>query len=316
VRLGSRMRGPEGVPVGRVRRISIDNVVCYNADPQRGCVISGIPGHDIEGLSLSNIKIYFKDGGTMAQAATRPAERQTAYPHPGMFGDILAYAFFVRHVRGVIWYQGESNAPHPAEYADVMSALITSWRAAWKQGDFPFLQVQLAAYDFTNAIEIQAGEIGGGWPRVRAAQSEVASSLPNVGAAVTIDVGDTKNIHPRRKAEVGHRLALLARKIACHESIEYTGPAFKSLEINQSKAVITFDHATGLQSSTEKLEGFELAGEDNHFVRANAVVESDHVTVTSDAVPHPVAVRYAWDDDPRCTLFNADHLSAAPFSTK
>ncbi len=184
---------------------------------------------------------------SIPRGSTQPVIGNEQEQAPGQLFNALIHPLTPFAIRGVIWYQGESNAPHPAEYANVMSALITSWRKAWNQGDFTFLQVQLASYNVTRAVEIQAQEIGGGWPRVRAAQAQVTRTLPNVGIAVTIDVGESKNIHPRRKAEVGQRLALAARTIAYGQQIEFSGPIFRSLEIDGAKANrLRSDHADGL----------------------------------------------------------------------
>jgi sialate O-acetylesterase len=161
-----------------------------------------------------------------------------------------------------------------------------------------------------------SNNIGGGWPGVREAQTKLAHDLPNVGLAVTIDIGESKDIHPRNKAEVGRRLALPAEKIAYGQDVEFSGPTFKSLQIDVSKAVVSFDHAQGLMSKGEKVLGFEVAGEDGKFVPANASVEGDKVVVTADEVKAPKSVRYGWDDDPKCTLYNGANLPAVPFMTK
>jgi sialate O-acetylesterase len=253
---------------------------------------------------------------SMRRGSTQPVIGNEQEQAAGRLFNALIHPLIPYAIRGVIWYQGESNAPHPTEYADVMRTLITSWRKAWNEGDFTFLQVQLASYDVTHAIEIQADEIGGGWPRIRAAQALVADTLPNVGIAVAIDVGEPKNIHPRHKAEVGQRLALAARKIAYGQQIEYSGPTLKSLRIHGNEAVVSFNHADCLTQIGEKVEGFEIAGADGRFVQAGAVIDATRVIVTSDQIQNPTAVRYAWDDDPLCTLFNGAHLPAVPFSTK
>ncbi len=253
----------------------------------------------------------------MVQLSTPPGATQpvAALPMeaPGVLFNAMIHPLAGYAMRGALWYQGESNAPHPEKYYEVLSAMIHSWRDAWKQGDFPFLIVQLANYNVSDANDIQGDGLGGGWPNIRKAQTRVAADLPNAGMAVTIDIGESKNIHPGNKAEVGRRLFLAARKIAYHEEIEFSGPKFTSLQIDGDKAILTFTHADGLKSKTEQIEGFEIAGEDGKFVPAEATIAGDKVTVSSDQVTAPKSVRYAWDDDPKCSLYNSADLPAEPF---
>jgi sialate O-acetylesterase len=218
----------------------------------------------------------------------------------GMIAPFAGYA-----IRGAVWYQGETNTAYPADYERVLSAMITSWRAAWKQGDFPFLVVQLPNFLGPSRD----------WATLRASQAKVAKDLPNVGLAVTIDLGDPKNIHPTNKKPVGHRLALIAQKMVYGQGVAASGPAFKSLEVNGNEAVVTFDHVhDGLVARGGEVLGFEVAGEDGKFVPATGKIKGPTVILQADGVSSPKSVRYAWSNDPKCTLYNAIDLPAAPFS--
>jgi sialate O-acetylesterase len=249
-------------------------------------------------------------------ASTRPVQPRLfeapAVLYNGMIHPLAGFA-----MRGVIWYQGESNAPHPEQYRDVMAALITSWRQVWGEGDFPFLVVQLANFHVPRSNPgVSNGNPGSGWPEVREAQAQLVNSLPNVGLAVTIDIGESKDIHPKNKQDVGKRLALAAEKIAYGQDVEYSGPVIKSMQVDGNKAVLTFDHTSGgLMSKGDKVQGFEIAGEDDKFVEAEAKIEGEKVIVSAEGVTTPKAVRYGWSDDPKCALYNKAELPAVPFRT-
>jgi sialate O-acetylesterase len=239
-------------------------------------------------------------------ASTRPTPSRP-YEAPsvlfnGMINPLVGYS-----MRGVIWYQGESNAPHPEKYRDVMAALITSWRQLWGEGDFPFLVVQLANFQASKDPNDP------GWPGVREAQTELTSTVPNVGLAVTIDIGMSHDIHPKDKQTVGKRLAAAAEKIAYGQDVVYCGPTFKSMQIDGNKATLSFDHADGgLKNKGDKIEGFEVAGADGKYVPADAKIDGEKVSVWADGVM-PKSVRYGWADDPKCTLYNGSDLPMVPF---
>ena len=228
------------------------------------------------------------------------ASHQPAALFNGMLSAVIPYG-----IRGAIWYQGESNAGRHDQYAELSKLMIADWRNRWGQGEFPFLLVQLAAW-----------EPGGDtWPFLREAQTETLES-PNVGMAVAIDIGDQKDIHPRNKQDVGKRLALAARKIAHGEDIVYSGPMYKELKVADGKAHVTFDHVGGGLKADGAVKGFEVAGEDGKFVPANAVIEGSEVIVSADGVSEPTVVRYNWAAFPDGNLFNAEGLPAAPFRSK
>lgn len=207
-------------------------------------------------------------------------------------------------IRGVIWYQGESNATeaHAYKYRRLFGAMIEDWRNRWDEGDFPFLFVQLANY-----------KTNGWWPVLRESQTETLR-LANTGMAVIIDIGESKDIHPKNKQDVGLRLALAARSLAYHQPIEYSGPMFQSAAPEGAAMRVYFTHADGLQGAGgSAVKGFEVAGADGKYVEAEARVEGGTVVVSSAQVSAPSAVRYAWADDPACNLVNQVGLPAGPF---
>jgi sialate O-acetylesterase len=219
----------------------------------------------------------------------------------GMINPLLPGA-----LRGVLWYQGESNCSHPGEYHALFAAMITAWRRHWGQGDFPFYFVQLANYAGGNAN-------GTNWAVLREAQAQ-ALTLPSTGMAVTIDIGDPDNIHPRNKQEVGRRLALLARHHLYDIPGDWSGPVFRSAAREGAALRVQFDHADGgLLAHDRPLGGFQIAGADRQFHPAAARIERDTVVVSTPGVKEPVAVRYAWVNAPEANLFSGAGLPAAPF---
>jgi sialate O-acetylesterase len=222
-------------------------------------------------------------------------------------------------IRGAIWYQGESNAGKALQYRSLFPLMIRSWREAWKQGEFPFYFVQLANY-----MLVQDKPAESAWAELREAQAMTLAE-PNTAVAVAIDIGEANDIHPRNKQDVGIRLALPAlAKVHGFDGLVYSGPRFKSMRREGSKVRLTFDHVGGgLVARGGKLEGFAVAGkahgsaaeEQHRWVWADAVIEGDTVVVSSPHVKRPLAVRYAWADNPRATLCNASDLPAVPFRT-
>ena len=188
--------------------------------------------------------------------------------------------------------------------------MIEDWRVRWGMDYFPFLFVQLANY-----MDVPEQPQEDDWAELREAQT-MALNLPKTGMAVTIDVGEMFDIHPRNKQEVGHRLALAAKKIAYGQKLVYSGPLYKSYEIKGSDVEIAFDHVgKGLQVKGDKLTGFQIAGKDKKFYWANAQIVGGEVFVSSDNVKVPVAVRYGWAINPECNLYNKNGLPASPFRT-
>lgn len=224
----------------------------------------------------------------------------------GMIKPLIPYA-----IRGAIWYQGESNAGRAFQYRKLFPTMITSWRETWGQGDFPFFWVQLANFRAVNPEPADSD-----WAELREAQS-MTLSLPNTGEAVIIDIGEAADIHPRNKQDVGKRLALAAQATVYEKDIEHSGPRYDSVKFEDGKAHVKFTHAkSGLRfRDASELKGFSIAGEDKKFKWAQAKIDGDSVVVWSDDVKEPVAVRYAWADNPICNLYNGAGLPASPFRT-
>ncbi len=228
-------------------------------------------------------------------------------------------------IAGVLWYQGESNANNNAQasaYRAQFAALITSWRNEWQGGsggrggrkDFPFLWVQLPNFGAVDSVP----PLHAAWATMRASQS-AALALPATGQAITIDIGDPGNIHPRDKQDVGKRLALLARAVAYGQAVESRGPTYRRHSISGGRVTIEFDHSAGglvSHAPDNTLPGFAIAGADHNFVAAQARIEGNRVVVWNASVPQPVAVRYAWSNSPpNASLYNQAGLPAPPFRT-
>jgi sialate O-acetylesterase len=248
-----------------------------------------------------------------AKAAGKPVmNKPAAPPGPGhqntpaglynaMIAPLTPYA-----IRGALWYQGESNAGEGRayQYRRLFASMIESWRKQWGEGPFPFYFVQLANY-----------KTNGWWPVLRESQTATLE-LRNTAMASAIDVGNPTDIHPTNKQDVGHRLALAARADVYGEHIEASGPIFREMAVNGAAAYLYFDHVgTGLEAKGGKLSNFWIAGPDQKFVPAEARIEGNTVMVTALAVGEPVAVRYAWQDDPPVSLYNKEGLPASPFRT-
>jgi sialate O-acetylesterase len=236
----------------------------------------------------------------------RPAPESWA--PAGLFNGMIApetpYA-----IKGVIWYQGESNSKlaFAPMYAKLFPALIADWRAQWHEGDFPFLYVQISNFT-SNATEA--------WAIIREAQRR-SLSVANTGMAVTIDIGDPGNVHPPDKQTVGARLALAARALAYGESVEYSGPLFRQAAPDGDGVRVWFDHtAHGLVAKGDALQGFEIAGDDGRFVTAAARIDGQTVVVSNAQVAAPKYVRYGWANAPVVNLFNSEGLPASPFTSE
>ena len=222
----------------------------------------------------------------------------------GMIAPLTSFA-----IRGVIWYQGEGNADRPICYRALFPALIQDWRRHWGLDDLAFHFVQLANYI---AVKDQPGE--GQWAELREAQI-MALRLPHTGMAVTIDIGETDNIHPRNKQDVGLRLALTALHGEYgRKEVTPCGPLFREIKQEGNAIRVLFNNAeAGLVCWGKKLQGFVIAGADRAFVWASARIENGTVLVSCPSVPSPQFVRYAWADNPTCNLYNIAGLPAAPF---
>ncbi len=297
-----------------------------------------------KGVSLAGDWAYAPglpiDPKTIPQAALTPlpgtGAGDPASLFNGMINPLVPYA-----LRGAIWYQGEANAGNPVGYRELLPGMIHAWRAAWGGERFAFGIVQLANFMGVQEAPVEKGS----WAELREAQTLTAKTLPNTGLAVAIDIGDANDIHPRNKQEVGRRLALAMLAKAYGRKVEYAGPTYEAMQVKAGKAVLTFAHAKGLRAKVEgavevgrsatpakpaksaaaakggevgtspRVTGFAIAGQDKVFHVAQARIEGSTVVVWSEAVPKPVAVRYAWANNPVCNLYNAAGLPACPFRT-
>ena len=215
-------------------------------------------------------------------------------------------------VRGTIWYQGESNAGNTSRYAELVSSLITNWRELWNMPEMPFLLMQLP-----NFMQKHDKPTDSGWARIREAQLQAFKTIPNTALAVTYDVGEWNDIHPLNKKDMAKRLFLGARKVVYGEKLVYAGPVYKDMKVEGNKIIITFtETGRGLMAKGGILKHFAIAGEDRQFVWADAVIRGNKVIVSSKDVKQPVAVRYAWSDNPEdANLCNKEGLLASPFRT-
>ncbi len=242
----------------------------------------------------------------------RSASGPNSYPsllYNGMINPLINFP-----IRGVIWYQGENNAGNYVKYRTLFPAMINDWRTKWKNADLTFLFVQLANY-----MEPVAQPQESSWAGLREAQT-MALSLPKTGMAVIIDIGEAKDIHPKDKDNVGYRLSLAAQKVTYGKDVVYSGPMYKSMEINGNSITLEFNNTgSGLvvKDKYGYLKSFMIAGADRKFVWATATLApGNKVIVSSGDVKNPVAVRYAWADNPDdANLYNKEGLPASPFRT-
>lgn len=226
--------------------------------------------------------------------------------HNGMIAPLLNY-----RIKGVIWYQGESNVANADQYGERFATMIKDWRSNWNQQDFPFLFVQLA-----NFLEPNNQPTDSNWARLREAQLETLR-VPGTAMAVAIDIGEWNDIHPLNKQTVGQRLAAAAHKLAYGKGMVYSGPIFESATVTDKEIVLSFNHkGSGLVAKDGKLRQFAIAGKDRKFVWADAEIRGDKVVVWSSEVEYPIAVRYAWSDNPEgANLYNKEGFPASPFRT-
>ncbi len=245
------------------------------------------------------------DWGSRPQAGGPGNQNSPTVLYNAMLAPLFPYA-----VRGAIWYQGESNSGRAYQYRTLFPAMIRNWRESWGDNDFPFYFVQLANWQ---PLKPEPGESE--WAELREAQA-LTMREPKTGMAVTIDIGETTDIHPRNKLDVGHRLAVWALAKTYDQSVEFSGPLFKSLSTKGNEIRLKFDNASGLKTSDGgPVKGFAIAGEDRHFVWAEARIDGDEIVVSSKDVAKPIAVRYAWADNPITNLYNKAGLPASPFRT-
>lgn len=273
------------------------------------------------GLNQPAGDIYITDGGSKVSLAGEWLYKrglETPFPkiynyqyYPTVLFNAMINPLIPYGIKGFIWYQGESNAYAAYDYRKLFPMLITDWRQRWQQKNLPFLFVQLANYMERKPLPSESE-----WAELREAQT-LTLSLPNTGMACAIDIGEGNDIHPKNKHEVGQRLALIASKIAYNQDCIVSGPMYKNFRKEANRIRITFTNVgSGLSIKDQKeLTGFSIAGKDRQFYWAKAIIEGDEVIVYSDKVTKPVAVRYAWADNPECNLINSESLPAIPFRT-
>lgn len=242
-----------------------------------------------------------------------PRHRLTGQHRPGNLYNGNLHPIIGYGIRGAIWYQGESNASRAYQYRHLFPLMIQNWRDEWQQGDFPFYWVQLA--DFK---DVQAEPQESAWAELREAQTMTLDKLPATGEAVIIDLGEAHDIHPKNKQDVAKRLSRWALAEVYGKELVYRSPRYKSMEKKGNKIVLTFEHVGGGLDTFDVRQplGFTIAGADKKFVAAQAkILGKDKVEVWSDQVSEPVAVRYAWADNPVCNLQNREGLPVTPFRT-
>jgi sialate O-acetylesterase len=270
-----------------------------------GIISSAWGGSNVESWIDAETLLSYDHLTFRAATAGEPVQRTPSLMYNGMLHPFLGYG-----IRGVIWYQGESNRARPAEYRVLFPAMVEAWRRQWGVGDFPFYYVQIAPKDWD----------GGNSAFLREAQLQSMQAAANLGMAVTLDVGECDQIHPAEKRTVADRLAYWAlAKDYGYEAIGFSGPVYRGMRSADGGTIaLEFDYAPrGLSSFGKPLEGFEIAGADRVFHSAQAAIAQREakVTVWSGDVPEPVAVRYAFGDCPAASLYNTEGLPASSFRT-
>ncbi|MBO9674396.1 MAG: 9-O-acetylesterase [Sphingobacteriaceae bacterium] len=268
-----------------------------------------LTNNTIEKISLAGDWKY-KIGLDFKNIEAKPYE-ENGPNRPTVLYNAMIHPYQQFSIKGAIWYQGEANADRAYQYRELFPAMIKDWRQKWAQGDFPFYFVQLA-----NFMQVDNEPTESAWAELREAQQKTLA-LPNTGMATIIDIGDAKDIHPKNKQEVGRRLALIALAKTYGLKINYSGPVYQSSKIEGKHILLTFGNSqNGLKTADGgALTGFAIAGADKKFYWAKASIKGNQIMVSSDQVPNPVAVRYAWGNNPACNLVSNDGLPASPFRT-
>jgi len=270
------------------------------------CLFAGNDTIDLKGYWQYKVGEVFVPGTGGFGGGSIAAQNQPAALYNAMVAPAINYT-----IKGFLWYQGEANSGRSAEYAKLQPAQIADWRNKWRQGDVPFLYVQLPNFMDANYLPSESQ-----WAELREAQLR-SLSVANTGMVVAIDLGEWNDIHPDKKKPVGDRLALIADKIVYGKDIVYSGPIFKAATIDGNAITISFTNiGSGLiTSDSEELREFAIAGADKKFVWAKAKIEGDKIVVSSDAIAQPMYVRYAWADNPDVNFYNKEGLPASPFRT-
>lgn len=289
------------------------NVVAISIEDNiGGGGLSGMPADLTISSSRSNISLAgewkFKIASVSPSGFSVFPNDYPTLLYNGMISPLKDYAS-----KGVIWYQGESNADHAFEYRSLFPLLINNWRQQWHTPEWPFLFVQLSSWD------AHSGNINGSkWAELREAQN-LALKIPRTGMAVTIDIGDSLDIHPRNKQDVSKRLAAIALNQVYDRHNPFLGPVFQFMKVDNNKIVLSFNNVMNgfaALNSNGYIHSFKIAGADQQFVYAKARIEGKNIIVYHDSIPKPVAVRYAWEDSPDdVNLYNKEGFPAVPFRT-
>jgi sialate O-acetylesterase len=304
---GRELQRQLDVPIGLIDN-SWGGSAC-DAWIRRDC-LEGNPLYEAQLAHWDKLAAEFDEANARQEGKPNPlvGQHRPANLYHARLGPILGYA-----IRGTIWYQGESNANRAYQYREMFPLLIQSWREDWDQGDFPFYWVQLADFMPQKSEPSESA-----WAELREAQTMTQDRLPNTGQAVIIDIGEAANIHPRNKLEVGKRLARWALARDYGRDIVCQSPRYESMEVNDGAVIVKFkDVGGGLRTvDAAEVQGFAIAGEDRKWVWAEArIIAPDEVAVSSKEVAAPLAVRYAWADNPVCNLYNNVGLPVTPFRT-
>jgi len=271
------------------------------------CLFAGNDTIDLKGTWQYKVgEVYQPRTGAFSGGPINAQNQPTAL-YNAMVAPVINYT-----IKGFLWYQGEANTGRAEEYAKLQPAQIIDWRNKWKQGNLPFLYVQLPGFMDYNYLPSESN-----WALLRESQLK-SLSVPNTAMAVAIDLGEWNDIHPDNKKDVGERLALAAEKITYGENIVHSGPLYQTSTIDGNKVIISFTNiGSGLITNDgEELSEFAIAGDDKKFVWAKARIKGDKIVVWSEEVKDPKYVRYAWADNPvNPNLYNKEGLPASPFKT-
>lgn len=289
-----------------------------NSNPQWASIMTNFEKNlkefapKLKGYQMNEASLIeqFKIDSALAVQQNKPLPRKPTAPMspaerggPTGLWNTMIYPLIPYAMRGVAWYQGEANASRGLQYRSLLPALINNWRSAWKQGDFPFLIVQIPGWK-------------NHYPELKEAQLLTSQTVSKTALTVTYDCDDTLDVHPGNKQPVGERLALAARAIAYGENIVYSGPEYQSMKVEGNKVVLSFKHiGAGLVALDGELRDFVIAGSDKVFVPAKAQIIKDKVIVWAEGVDNPVAVRAGWRLCPQMNLYNKEGLPASPFRT-
>ena len=253
----------------------------------------------------------WEDAGRIGNPPRKPGNMMTGNKRPGNIYNGVLHPTIGFGIKGVIWYQGESNAGRAHQYRSLFPMMIDHWRNQWQQGDFPFYYVQLADFLPENSQPEESA-----WAELREAQTMAMTALTNVGQAVIIDVGEGRDIHPRDKQTVANRLALWALARDYGLDIHYRSPEFQTIHTTDTSIIVTFNFVGSQLYSFDQRDplGFTIAGDDQNFVNANArIITNNQIEVWHKDVSNPKAVRYAWANNPKCNVYSREGLPLTPF---